>query len=278
MKPIYSPIYKGGVVLAVVLCLSGCRPSAELPSAEAAAEPTAAGQTADSAQAPNVQGDAQPEVEDAQAHYDHVHGKGKQHEHHGHFQAEGTLVSNHGVPLLQETQTSGGFDPAKRAQIVAERLNNTAEKYGLKAESIVTQVENGVPTVRYFRTYTVGEAGDLLATVDPKTAGQFGYGSYPDTLALWWRDVLRDHSLIISGQPPVYTTPYVQPLQRLYVLCQRERQGVQTRESFDKALSNLTQSERDALQTLYTTIPPNYRPLPNDPPAAQAEPAQAEPS
>lgn len=285
MKPIHSPAYKAGAVLAAALALAGCRrvPEPEAAATAVAAEPTAAEPTAAepsaSATAPAslVQGDAQPEVEDAEAHYDQVHGKGKEHDHHDHFQAEGTLVSNHGVPLLQETQTSGGFDPAKRAQIVAQRLNDMAESHGLEAEHIVTRVENGVPTVFFFHRHKAGEPGHVLATLDPRTAGQFGYGSRPGILAFWWRDVLRDHALIVSGQPPVYTTPYAQPLQRLYVLCQRARQGVPTHESFEKALEGLTQPERDALQSLYISVPANYRPQPDDPPAIKGKPGQGAP-
>ncbi len=177
--------------------------------------------------------------------------------HHKHFEAQGALVTNHEIALFMETQKAGGVSPSERAQIVTQRLNETAESTGLDPEKIVARMENDLATVYYAKP---GKAGYVLATVDPKTAAQFGFGKNPALLTYWWRDVLRDHACIIAGNPPIYTTPYSSILQRVYSLCQAEQKGVPTHESFETAISKLSREEHDALQGLYVQVPTNYRP------------------
>ena len=177
--------------------------------------------------------------------------------HHKHFEAQGALVTNHEIALFMETQTAGGVSPSERAQIVTQRLNDTAESTGLDPQNIVARMENDLVTVYYAKS---GSTGYVLATIDPKTAAQFGFGEDPALLTYWWRDVLRDHACIIAGNPPIYTTPYSSILQRVYSLCQAERKGVPTHESFETAIGKLTREEHDALQGLYVQVPENYRP------------------
>ena len=177
--------------------------------------------------------------------------------HHKHFEADGALVTNHEIALFMETQTAGGVSPSDRAQIVTQRLNDTAESTGLDPKNIQARIVNDLPTVFYDKP---DGAGYVLATIDPQTAAQFGFADDPAILALWWRDVLRDHSCIIAGNPPIYTTPYSSILQRVYSLCQAEQKGVPTHESFETAIGKLTREEHDALQGLYVQVPANYRP------------------
>lgn len=185
---------------------------------------------------------------------------------HEHFAAKGTLVTNHGIPLLRESQTAGGFTPERRAQIVAERLNNMATTHGLESEVIFMRRVNGVPTVFFFHEHSRDNKGHVLATIDPMTAKQFGFANAPETLAYWWRDVLRDHALIVEGNPPRWTIRYAQPIQQLYNLTQKERRGVPSHESFERALSKLTDPERDILTNLYVSVPSNYKPISDDAP------------
>ncbi len=264
-------------VMGAALVLSGCGRPANTPQ-----ETRAQGDSVNVASQPQprpaavktLDGDAQPEIDDKAAHHDSAspehdeHDKGKNSEghttNHSHFRAEGALVSNHGIPLFLETQSSGGFTPQRRAELVTDRLNDMAQSHGLEAEHISMRSVNGVPTVFFFHPHRKGEPGHVLATIDPKTAAQFGFGNQPDRLAFWWRDVLRDHTLIVSGEPPLYTTPYSGSLQRFYELCQREHKGVPTHESFEQALANMKVSERDALHTLYIRVPSNYQPISGD--------------
>lgn len=177
--------------------------------------------------------------------------------HHKHFEADGALVTNHEIALFMETQTAGGVSPSERAQIVTQRLNETAESTGLDPQNIVARIDKDLATVCYAKP---GKPAYVLATIDPKTAAQFGFGKNPALLTLWWRDVLRDHACIIAGNPPIYTTPYSSILQRVYSLCQAEQKGVPTHESFETAIGKLSREEHDALQGLYVQVPTNYRP------------------
>lgn len=213
------------------------------------------------ATAPEVPATA-PAAETADLHDDHKASPAAPAEeaegaHHKHFEAQGALVTNHEIALFQETQTAGGVSPSERAQVVTQRLNETAESTGLDPQNIVARMENDLATVYYARP---DNTGYVLATVDPKTAAQFGFGENPGILTFWWRDVLRDHACIIAGNPPIYTTPYSSILQRVYSLCQAEQKGVPTHESFETAIGKLSREEHDALQGLYVQVPTNYRP------------------
>lgn len=177
--------------------------------------------------------------------------------HHKHFEADGALVTNHEIALFLETQEAGGVSPSERAEVVTQRLNDTAESTGLDPKNIQARIVNDLPTVFYAKP---DSEGYVLATIDPQTAAQFGFANDPAILALWWRDVLRDHSCIIAGNPPIYTTPYSSILQRVYSLCQAEQKGVPTHESFETAIGKLSRDEHDALQGLYVQVPANYRP------------------
>jgi hypothetical protein len=190
---------------------------------------------------------------------------------HEHFAAKGTLVTNHGIPLLRESQTAGGFTPERRAQIVAERLNNMATTHGLESEVVFMRRVNGVPTVFFFHEHSRDNKGHVLATIDFMTAKQFGFANAPETLAYWWRDVLRDHALIVEGNPPRWTIRYAQPIQQLYNLTQKERRGVPSHESFERALSKLTDPERDILTSLYVSVPSNYKPMSDDAPQTRKQ-------
>lgn len=212
-----------------------------------------------------IDGDIQPEVEESQAHHDIVSSRGTT-KRFQRFLAEGSLVSNQGIPLIQQTQTAGGLTPVERAEVVAQRLNDLSATDTLQAELILVRLVDNTATV-FASPLSNGGFGQVLATVDGKTAAQFGFENEPGLLAFWWRDVLRDHVLIISGKPPIYTTPYAQPMQRLYGLCRS--QGVPTPKTIENALSQLSPAEKDALQSLYINVPSNYRPQITDTNAAK---------
>jgi len=179
---------------------------------------------------------------------------------HQHFEAEGALVTDHGIPLFQETQTAGGISPSQRAQIVARRLNDKAMGKGLDPTKIQARLINDVAAVCFVEPS--GEAFNL-ATVDPQTATQFGYPANSARLTFWWRDVLRDHACVIAGNPPIYTTPYSSALQNVYSLCQKQEKGIPSHKGFEKAISNLSRADHDDLQGLYIKVPSNYHPQKN---------------
>lgn len=184
----------------------------------------------------------------------------EEHHEHQHFEAEGALVTDHGIPLFQETQTAGGVSPTQRAQIVAQRLNDRAVGNGLDPAKIQARLIHNIASVCF-----VEPSGRFynLATVDPQTAAQFGYPTNAARLTLWWRDVLRDHACVIAGKPPIYTTPYSSALQNVYSLCQKQEKGVPTHEGFEKAIANLSRADHDDLQGLYIKVPSNYHAQPN---------------
>jgi len=194
-----------------------------------------------------------------------------------HFAANGSTVTDHGIPLFQETQALR-WRPAGRARRVAARLNLISATHDFDPVSIFMKHVGGQPTVFYYHRHGSTSEGHLIATVDARTARQFGYGGRADLLAYWWRDVLRDHVLITKGEPPRWTTRYASTLELLYEQLQQLRAGVPSQSSFDEALSRLAPGEVQALKTLYVNVPVNYHPTPNSIAAAEASDIDEEPS
>lgn len=190
--------------------------------------------------------------------------------HHEHFIAQGPVVSDHGIPLFKETQTFDNLSPQQRAEKVTGRLNMIAVTHGLEADSVFMRRIRGCPCVFYYHNHGPKSEGHLLATIDPLTAREFGFQKNPEFLAYWWRDVLRDHALVITGQTPRWTTRYAPPMQRLYEFLQQTRRGVPSHESFDLALSKLSSADLGSLRSLYVSVPANYRPQPDDIHAAES--------
>lgn len=183
--------------------------------------------------------------------------------HHEHFVASGSLITDHGLPLIAETQTFQ-WVPEERARRVTARLNMIAASHELNAASVTMRRVNGYPTVFYYHHHGLGSEGHILATIDPLTASQFGHEDNAEALAYWWRDVLKDHLLLIEGEAPRYTTRYTPNLQRLHEHLQGIRAGVPSHSSFDLVLSQLSLQERTDLRNLYRNVPVNYRPQPDD--------------
>lgn len=202
------------------------------------------------------------------------HAKGEEQEEsghqHEHFVATGAMVENHSVPLIVETQVANNWSPEERARRVAARLNMIATTHGISADSVFMREVRGMPTVFFYHEHGPGSQGHVLATIDPATAHQFGFEDRPQILAHWWRDVVRDHILLVQGKSPRWTTRYAPPLQRLYAALQRHRKGVPNHDAFEQALSDLPSAELESLKTLYVSVPANYQPKPGKVHAARA--------
>lgn len=189
---------------------------------------------------------------------------------HEHFVAAGAVVENHGVPLIVETQIANNWSPEERARRVAARLNMIASTHGISADSIFMRVVRGMPTVFFYHEHGPRSQGHVLATIDHATARQFGFEKKSRNLAYWWRDVLRDHVLIVQGKSPRWTSRYAPPMQHLYTALQEHRKGVPDHDTFERALSELLPAERESLKTLYISVPANYEPRLDDVRAARA--------
>ncbi len=199
---------------------------------------------------------------------DHHHDEAHQHEH---FIAQGAQITDHTIPLIRETQPCGNMTPEKRAQVVVARLNMIANTHGLNADSVFVRHVNGMTCVFYYHHHGPDSEGHILATVDPQTAGEFGDAHDPDRLAYWWRDVMRDHILLIQGKTPHWTTRYASTIEQLHVSIQNVQQGVPTHETIEQVLSQLPPADMEALRGLYSSVPVNYRPEPDNVHAAAAE-------
>jgi hypothetical protein len=187
--------------------------------------------------------------------------------------SNGFSVLDSGVRILTINTNSAGFTAKKRAQIVAERLNdilmNDLPKPDRSVEGFFQGDLNGAQIVGF--GYLTGHrnvknaTADLIVTVDAGSARLDG-GRTPRVLACWWRDIFRDWLLMNMGKAPAYTTRYTPVLKDFYASLQEQGGGTEIHR-FAAALSHLADvdyREFNSLRTLYSAAPANYVPNPDD--------------
>jgi hypothetical protein len=114
---------------------------------------------------------------------------------------------------------------------------------------------------------------DVLVTVDASTATTYA-GTNRTSLALWWRDVLRDQIRLARGRPPVFTynTTYAAALDQVFKKAEPQRQGSWIPPgAIRSAFQGLTPSQRENLEEAWHTVPTAWR-------AGGADPAPSAPA
>lgn len=175
------------------------------------------------------------------------------------------VVLGHGVPLFVLTRPDGELSPSERAELAAQKLARMVEgKSGpaLEPEKVVA-VTNGRGEAVVARKGVQGrdpDPEDVIVTVDNETADSYA-GTDRTALALWWRDVLRDHLRLAQGKPPVstYDTQYGRILDRVYQEVEDERKGGWVAAgSVEKALDDLSDPHQNAMNTAWRSVPKGW--------------------
>lgn len=201
---------------------------------------------------------------------------------------DAVTLRHYGIAILAETEPielhSGQAEsktvwpPEERARRLALRLNdNLGDVSGLIASGVsvsdaVKNVLVGRLNGAYIIYFKYGKAegdkmGDVIFTVDSATARDCHTDA--ETLAYWWRDLLRNHLLITLGQPPVYpvdSTGQDHPPAPLVDLHRRlkavDGDRVPDAAAFHQVEDDLLNHNlNDAVENLYRNVPADFHPL-----------------
>jgi len=178
------------------------------------------------------------------------------------------IVRAHGVPVIVLTEPSGNLRPAQRAVWTAERLERMLAGarggplqpeqieavHDARGELVLARRPKGSATA-------LPDPDDILVTVDAPTAATYA-GTNRTSLALWWRDVLRDQIRLARGRPPVFTysTPYAATLDQILKKSEPQRQGSWIPPGAIRgALKSLTPGQREGIDEAWHTVPSAWR-------------------
>jgi serine/threonine protein kinase len=178
------------------------------------------------------------------------------------------IVRAHGVPVIVLTQPSGDLRPAQRAVWTAERLERMLAGgrggplqpeqieavHDARGELVLARRPKGA-------TSELPDPDDVVVTVDAPTAATYA-GTNRTSLALWWRDVLRDQIRLARGRPPVFTynTPYAATLDQVFKKSEPQRQGSWIPPgAIRSALKGLSPSQRESIDEAWHTVPSAWR-------------------
>lgn len=197
------------------------------------------------------------------------------------FRREGTgevergIVVSHGMPLFEITAYAGGYSPARRAQIIAARLEQLSASHQLAPEMFSVGYRNGQVILQQHEH--TEHPSHTVVTIDRRLArdGQV------ERLAQWWLALLRDHLCLALGRPPTHTagTPVGAIFQKLYAKLVYPAQPVPS-EQIERAFAALSESEQELFHAAAHAVPDTYHPdraiVVEVPPAGEAAPLHGE--
>lgn len=122
------------------------------------------------------------------------------------------IVISHGMELFVITTRAGGYSQARRAEIIAGRLEELAEGHRSNSRMFSVGFRNGEVILQ--QQEHEAHAPHIIVTIDRRLAGRSGV----EQLAQWWLALLRDHLALADGRPPLHTqgTPIGVLFQKLY--------------------------------------------------------------
>jgi hypothetical protein len=189
-------------------------------------------------------------------------------------------VRAHSVPILVITQPEAGVPAGRRAEHAALRLEcllNGGRGQAMEPEQLVA-VHNSSGDLLLARRPQLDSSGDpkpedVVLTVDAATASRYANVNRT-SLALWWRDIVRDQIRLAQGQPPVATrdTAYGKVLERMQQQVHlKKRGGWVPAAEIRRALNGLSAPQRETLNEAWRTLPAAWR---SGAPAVGAPPSE----
>lgn len=189
------------------------------------------------------------------------------------------IVRAHGVPVFVITQPFGELKPVQRAERTAERLERmlAGERGGPLEPDQLDAVHNGRGELVLARrpkgkTNREPDPEDVVVTVDAPTASTYA-GTNRSSLALWWRDVLRDQIRLAHGKPPVSTfdTRYGRILDTVYQRVEPKRKdGWVAPQEIRRAVDDLSDPHQEVVNEAWHTVPSAWRAGSAETPVARA--------
>lgn len=170
------------------------------------------------------------------------------------------IVASHGMDLFEIDSVAGGYSPARRAEIIAARLEDLAASHQMTPEVFGVGFRNGEVIIQQ-QEHSL-HLPHIVATVDRHMAHRYpgAHGSV-ERLARWWLALLRDNLCLAIGRMPVYTTgtPVGEVFQKVYAQLGNPSQPVSS-EAIDRALSELPAVQRQAFRNAAGSVPESYSP------------------
>lgn len=178
------------------------------------------------------------------------------------------IVRAHGVPIFVITRPFGELKPAQRAERTAERLERmlSGERGGPLEPDQLDAVHNGrgelvLARRRKGTPSREPDPEDVVVTVDAPTASTYA-GTSRTSLALWWRDLLRDQIRLAHGKPPVstYDTRYGRILDTVYQRIEpKRREGWVAPHEIRRAVDDLSDPHQEVVKEAWHTVPSAWR-------------------
>ncbi|HZO87270.1 MAG TPA: hypothetical protein VFB38_02955 [Chthonomonadaceae bacterium] len=172
-------------------------------------------------------------------------------------QEQGIVVS-HGMDLFVITTSAGGYSPARRAEIIARRLEQLTEDHSMEPEMFGVGSRNGEIILQ--QQEHPDHPPHILVTVDRRLARQ----GDAERLAQWWLALLRDNFSLAIGRKPVYTagTPIGALFQKVYAALGEPTEPIPA-EDIIRTVEALPESDRQAFRNAAASVPASFSPVAN---------------
>ncbi len=171
-------------------------------------------------------------------------------------QERGTVVG-HGMDLFQITTAAGGVSPAMRAEIIAKRLEELANRKDFSPWMLSIGLLNGEVVIQ-----DQDKGSQIVATVDRRAAQRYpGAGGSVERLARWWLALLQDHLSLANGRKPMFTagTMAGQVFQKLYEQLGSPTEPVKS-EEIERSIVALADDDRQVLAAAAGIVPGSFHP------------------
>jgi len=170
------------------------------------------------------------------------------------------IVASHGMDLFEISTRAGGYSPARRAEIIAGRLEELSESHDLSPQMLSVGFRNGMVIIQ--QQEHAEHLPHIVATIDPEmTRRCMGASGSAERLAHWRLALLRDHVSLAIGRLPVYTsgTPITDTFRKLFEQLDISGDSVRS-EDIDRAFAKLPESNRELFRRAACTVPESFNP------------------
>lgn len=168
------------------------------------------------------------------------------------------IVTSHGMELFEIVTPAGGYSPARRAELIADRLVELEESHDLSPQMFGVGIHNGTVVIQ--QQEHTEHPPHIVATIDPAEARRCeGAHGSAERLAQWRLALLRDHVSLATGKMPFHTsgTPAGDVFRSVYD--RLNASGPVSSEEIEKAIGRLTPADRELLRNAASNVPESFR-------------------
>jgi hypothetical protein len=175
------------------------------------------------------------------------------------------VVTCLGADLFELTVPAGGLTAPKRAEVVAERLNNLEATHDLTVAQFSVGFRNGEVIIQHHQH--AEHQPHIVVTVDRALAKQIpGARGQAERLAQWWLALFRDRIALLHHEVPYFTagTRIADVFSKVYAPLRsqpaKELNPEQKRAALRQVIENLSPTERQTFFEACYRVPDDYDP------------------